>query len=77
MPLLRCQHMSLKWLEDGAKYVRVFSFDLKKVFDSVPHDILCEKLKGLPLNPHITNWIINFLEDRYQRVKVDGPKQTM
>ena len=72
MVLIRCQHMSLKWLESGAKYVRVFSFDFRKAFDSVPHDILCEKLKSLPLNPYIINWIINFLEDRLQRMKVDG-----
>ena len=72
MALIRCQRMSLKWLESSAKYVRVFSFDFRKAFDSVPHDILCEKLKILPLNPYIINWIINFLEDRHQRVKVDG-----
>ncbi len=34
--------------------------------------MICEKLKSLPLNPYIINWIINFLEDRLQRVKVDG-----
>ena len=58
-------------MENGAKYVRVFSFDFKKAFDSVPHDILCSKLKNLPLNPYIINWIVNFLDGRHQRVKVD------
>ena len=29
-------------------------------------------MKSLPLNPYIIKWIFNFLEDRYQRVKVDG-----
>ena len=72
MALIKCQHLSLKWLENGARYVRVFSFDFKKAFDSVPHDILCNKLKNLPINPYIINWIVNFLECRHQRVKVDG-----
>ncbi len=72
MALIKCQHSSLKWLENGARYVRVFSFDFKKAFDSVPHDILCSKLRNLPLNPYIYNWIVNFLDGRYQRVKVDG-----
>ena len=72
MALIKCQHLSLKWLENGARYVRVFSFVFKKVFDSVPHDILCNKLKNLPINPYIINWIVNFLECRHQRVKVDG-----
>ena len=37
----------------------------------VPHNILCDKLKKLPLNPTIIN-IISFLSDRQQRVIVDG-----
>ena len=72
MALIKCQHLSLKWLENGARYVRVFSFDFKKAFDSVPHDILCNKLKNFSINPYIINWIVNFLECRHQRVKVDG-----
>ena len=47
--------------------VKVFSFDFKKVFDSVPHNVLCDK-------PYVINWMINFLKNRYQRVCVDGIK---
>ncbi|CAB3994753.1 lysosomal aspartic protease-like [Paramuricea clavata] len=72
MALIKCQHTWLRWLEGDAKYVRVLSFDFRKAFDSVPHDILCEKLKKLPINPYVTNWLIRFLEDRKQRVVVDG-----
>ena len=61
-------------MENGARYVRVFSFDFKKAFDSVPHDILCSKLKNLPLNAYIINWIVTFLDGRHQRVKVDGTR---
>ena len=49
-----------------------FSFDFRKAFDNVPHDILCLKLKRLSVNPYIVNWIINFLSKRQQRVVVDG-----
>ena len=62
----------MKWLEDDAGYVRVISFDLSKAFDTVPHDIICEKLKATDLNPYIINWIINFISNRKQRVVVDG-----
>lgn len=41
-------------------------------FDSVPHDILCEKLKTVNINPYITNWIIRFLSNRRQRVVING-----
>ena len=59
--LIKCQHNWLKWLDDDAEYVRVISFDLSKAYDTVPHDMICEKLKATDLNPYITNWIINFL----------------
>jgi retron-type reverse transcriptase len=52
--------------------VKVISFDFSKAFDSVPHDILCEKLKQTKLNPYIINWILDFLTKRKQRVVVDG-----
>ncbi len=72
MALIKCQHTWLKGLDNGAKYVRVLSFDFSKAFDSVPHDILFEKVKKLPFNPYIINWMIDFLKDRKQRVTVDG-----
>ena len=74
MALIKCQHSSLKWLENEARYVRVFSFDFKKAFDSIPRDILCSKLKNLRLNPYIINWTVDFLDGRHQRVKVDGTR---
>ena len=44
----------------------------QQAFDSVPHDIICDKLKATSLNPYVINWIIDFLIDRKQRVVVDG-----
>ncbi|CAB4027376.1 Hypothetical predicted protein [Paramuricea clavata] len=72
MALVKCQHTWLKGLDNGVKYVRVLSFDFSKAFDSVPHDILFGKVKKLPFNPYIINWLIDFLKDRKQRVTVDG-----
>ena len=48
--------------EEGAKSVRVISFDFSKAFDNVVYDI----------NPYITNWVFDFLSNRSQRVKIDG-----
>ncbi|CAB4022803.1 Hypothetical predicted protein, partial [Paramuricea clavata] len=51
-----------------------FAYKRAKLLYTVPHEILCNKLKKLPISPYITNWIINFLTNRYQRVVVDGVK---
>ena len=73
MAIVECQHQWLKWLEDeDVDFIRVISFDFSKAFDSVLHDILCEKLKQTCLNPYIITWIIDFLTNRRQRVVVDG-----
>ena len=70
--LITCQHHWLKRLDEDVDFVRIISFHLSKAFDSVPHDIICEKLKATNLNPCVINWIIDFLIDRKQRVVVDG-----
>ena len=72
MALLKCQHKWLQWLDSDAYCVRIFSFYFSKAFDSVPHDIVCNKLKHLNINPYIYNWIISFLSNRKQCVKFDG-----
>ena len=72
MALIKYQHMCLKSLDEGAKSVRVISFDFSKAFDSVQHDILFNKIKKIPINLYIINWMIDFLNNRKQRVKVDG-----
>ena len=59
------------WMKMRIFYVSFF-FDFSKAFDTVPHDVVCNKLKALDINPYITNWIINFLYSRKQRVVVDG-----
>ena len=72
MALLKSQRKWLQWLDSDAYCVRIFSFDFSKAFNSVPHDIVCNKLKHLNINPYTYNWIISFLFNRKQRVKVDG-----
>jgi sarcosine oxidase/L-pipecolate oxidase len=72
MALIKYQHMWLKSLDEGAKSVRIISFHFSKAFDSVPHDILLNKIQKIPNDPYIINWMIDFLNSRKQRVKVDG-----
>ena len=69
--LLATTHDWLQHLEAGQDVCAVF-FDLKKVFDSVPHRSLLHKLKLLNLHPVLIRWICSYLMGRAQRVVIDG-----
>ena len=45
-------------------------FDFKKAFDMIDHDILIQKLVSYEIPNNIVNWIIDFLLNRKQRVKL-------
>ena len=72
LALLTCHHHWLKWLDGAMDFVRGFSFDFSKAFDSVPYAIVCNKLMSLNMNPYVINWIVSFLSNRKQRIVVDG-----
>ena len=72
LAILICHHHWLKWLDGAMDFVRVFSFDFSKAFDSVPRAIVCNKLMQLNMKPYVMNWIVSFLSNRKQRVVVDG-----
>ena len=47
-------------------------FDFRKAFDLIDHRILSQKLLTYNLPESITSWILNFLTDRTQRVKLSN-----
>ena len=50
--------------------VRTVLFDYRKAFDFIDHRIVIDKLEGLLMPCSVLNWIINFLSDRSQRIKL-------
>ena len=60
-----------KWVDEGSP-VDVINLDFQKAFDKVPHQILILKLKSHGMGNSIINWIEQWLNDRTQRVVVDG-----
>ena len=52
--------------------VRTVLLDFKKAFDFVDHTLLIAKLYSLSVKPTVVNWIIEFLRDRSQRVKLNS-----
>ena len=60
-----------KWVGEGSP-VDVIYLDFQKAFDKVPHQRLLLKLKSHGMGNSIINWIEQWLNDRRQRVVVDG-----
>ena len=52
--------------------VRTVLLDFKKAFDFVDHTLLIAKLYSLSVKPTVVSWIIEFLRDRSQRVKLNS-----
>ena len=59
-------------LVDKSQSVFVLYTDFKKAFDSVPHDLLLQKLRLYGINGRTLAWLQNFLKNRAQRVIING-----
>ncbi len=59
---------------DNKEEVDILYIDLRKAFDTVPHQRLLRKLKGYGIDGSVYSWIEDFLKDRKQRVVVNGEK---
>ena len=57
---------------DRGEYVCGVFVDLEKAFDTVHHDILCEKLKFYGLRGNINKLLKSYLSDRKQFVSING-----
>ena len=62
------------WLQmmDTGKEVCAVFFDLHKVFDSVPHQSLLEKLPSSGIDSHTLKWLFSYLHNREQYVILNG-----
>ena len=69
---LLAHHDNIMNLLEQGYNVDVVYLDFAKAFDKVDHNILIHKLKDFEINGKTLQWIKNFLEDRSQRVVVNG-----
>jgi len=67
-------HDKVTSLVDEGKAVDVVYLDFSKVFDTVSHSILLEKLVARVLDGCTLHWIKNWLDGQAQRVVVNGGK---
>lgn len=71
--LIHMVHHWSKETDGNGATVRTVLFDYRKAFDLIDHNILVHKLTKLDLPNSVINWIIDFLSDRLQRIKLaDG-----
>lgn len=68
--LLSMIHEWTKGTDGNGSTVRALFFDYRKAFDLIDHNILVHKLRTLDVPISITNWIIDFLSNRLQRIKL-------
>ena len=68
--LIHMLHHWTKGCDGNGATVKVILYDYKKAFDLIDHRILVNKLCKLYLPTEIVNWIIDFLSDRSQRIKL-------
>ena len=59
-------------LEKPKFYVRILFVDFSSAFNCMQPHILCTKLKDLQVDPYIILWIMDFLLEREQFVKVNN-----
>ena len=72
LALISMIHSWLKATDGNGAAVRVLLFDYRKAFDLIDHKTLVAKLKMVDIPRSVINWIINFLTDRSQRVKLSN-----
>ncbi|KAI4902020.1 hypothetical protein NFI96_031466, partial [Prochilodus magdalenae] len=65
-------HLSLTHLENKNSYVRMLFIDFSSVFNTVIPQHLVGELGPLGIDTPLCNWLLDFLMDRPQRVRVGG-----
>ena len=63
-------HTWLSYLDSPNKHLCLCFLNFSKAFDRIIHDVLIRKLIDLGVRRCLIPWIISFLSDRRQRVKI-------
>ncbi len=70
MALISMLHHWVINADGNGATIRTILFDYRKAFDLIDHSILVKKLGKLNIPRSVINWIIDFLTQRKQRVKL-------
>jgi hypothetical protein len=72
--VLQLLHVMEKWTDmlDQGDVVDAIYMDFAKAFDKVPHRRLIGKMRSYGITDQVLGWVTDFLQDRKQRVRVNG-----
>ena len=59
-------------MDTGSCGARMFFADYSKGFDMIDHSVLIEELRNMHVHPDLVNWIIAFLCNRTQAVRIEN-----
>ncbi|KAI5088100.1 hypothetical protein C0J45_21643 [Silurus meridionalis] len=68
--VLHLLHRTLSYLDEGGCAVRMLFFDSSSEFDTIQPPILQEKLRSMAVEPYLISWIMDYLKDRPQFVRM-------
>ncbi len=63
-------HMALNHLENRDSHVRLLFLDFSSAFNTIIPQTLVHKLEALGLSPALCNWVLDFLTNRRQTVRI-------
>ncbi len=72
MTLLLCLHSILQHLETPGTYVKALFVDYKSAFNTIVPVNLFGKLEQLGVHHSLVLWILDFLQNRSQVVKINN-----
>ena len=66
----------LQHIDRPKTYARILFIDFSSAFNTIIPDKLHSKLRNLQINSHLCTWLIDFLTDRKQSVRIDNITST-
>ena len=70
LALIKLSHLLFEASDDSRNIIRVLFIDFKKAFELIDHNILSKKLSDYDFPPQLAVWMLSFLFDRKQFVRI-------